>query len=230
MDADAQGFSVRLGLAASLVAVLAGAALVLAVPVLRDAASSALSGDAGALREQLRDAGAGGVALLLGLMLLHAVVWYPAEIPTAAAGFVYGFWLALPLMVAGWLLSALCTYALGRHAGRPLLHRLAGAERFARAEAALTRGGAPALLAARLIPVVPFSLVGLVAGAARVPLWRFTWTTVVGFLPLTVVITLLGSRLEDLSLRDPVLWLALVPVLVLLAVSRPLARRMRVPA
>jgi uncharacterized membrane protein YdjX (TVP38/TMEM64 family) len=72
--------------------------------------------------------------------------------------------------------------------------------------------------------------VGLVAGAARVPLWRFTWTTVVGFLPLTVVITLLGSRLEDLSLRDPVLWLALVPLLVLVAVSRPLARRMRVPA
>ena len=230
MDADAHPFSVRLGLAASLVAVLAGAAVVLTVPVLRDAASAALSGDAGALREQLRNAGAGGVALLLGLMLLHAVVWYPAEIPTAAAGFVYGFWLALPLMVAGWLLSALGTYALGRHAGRPLLHRLAGAARFARAEAALSRGGAPALLAARLIPVVPFSLVGLVAGAARVPLWRFTWTTVVGFLPLTAVITLLGSRLEDLSLRDPVLWLALVPLLVLVAVSRPLARRMRVPA
>ena len=52
----------------------------------------------------------------------------------------------------------------------------------------------------------------------------------VGFLPLTAVITLLGSRLEDLSLRDPILWLALVPLLVLVAVSRPLARRMRVPA
>jgi uncharacterized membrane protein YdjX (TVP38/TMEM64 family) len=168
--------------------------------------------------------------VLLALMLLHAVVWYPAEIPTAAAGFVYGFWAALPIVVLGWLLSALGTYALGRHAGRPALHRLAGAARFRRAEAALHRGGAGALLAARLIPVVPFSLVGLVAGAARVPVWRFTWTTVVGFLPLASVMTLLGSRLEDLSLRDPLVWLALAPLAVLLAVTRPLARRVRTPA
>lgn len=230
VDAHPTGLPVALGLASTALAVAAGAAVVLAVPELREAAGSALSGDAGALREQLRAAGMGGVALLLGLMLVHAVVWYPAEIPTAAAGFVYGFWLALPLVVAGWLLSALGTYALGRHAGRPLLRRLAGTERFRRAEEALARGGAGALLAARLIPVVPFSLVGLIAGAAHVPVWRFAWTTVLGFLPLTVVMTLLGSRLEEPSLRDPVLWLALVPLLVLLAASRPLARRMRAPA
>jgi hypothetical protein len=42
--------------------------------------------------------------------------------------------------------------------------------------------------------------------------------------------TLLGSRLEDLSLRDPLVWLALAPLVVLLALSRPLARRMRAPA
>jgi uncharacterized membrane protein YdjX (TVP38/TMEM64 family) len=230
VHADPTALAVRAGLAGAALAVAAGAAVVLAVPALREAAGAALAGDAGELRTQLRDAGAAGVALLLGLMLLHAVVWYPAEIPTAAAGFVYGFWLALPIVVAGWLLSALGTYALGRHAGRPLLHRLAGRDRFRRAEEALARGGAGALLAARLIPVVPFSLVGLVAGAARVPVWRFAWTTVVGFLPLMVVMTLLGSRLEEPSLRDPVLWLALVPVVVLLAVSRPLVRRMRAAA
>lgn len=227
MDDPRTASPVRLSVAATALAVAAGAALVMAVPALREAAGAAVTGDAQELRAQLRDAGAGGVALLLGLMLVHAVVWYPAEIPTAAAGFVYGFWAALPMVVAGWLLSALGTYALGRHAGRPLLHRLAGAARLRRAEEGLARGGAGALLAARLIPVVPFSLVGLVAGAARVPLWRFAWTTVVGFLPLMVVMTLLGSRLEELSLRDPVLWLALAPVVALLAVSRPLARRMR---
>jgi len=220
---------VRTGLLACGAAVLAGTVVVLAVPALREAAGAALSADAGALREQLREAGAAGVLLLLGLMLLHAVVWYPAEIPTAAAGFVYGFWTALPLAMAGWLLSALATYALGRHGGRPLLHRLAGAERFGRAEEALHRGGVGVLLAARLIPVMPFSLVSLVAGAARIPVWRFTWTTAVGFLPLTAVMTLLGSRLQELSLSDPILWLALAPLVVLLAVSRPLARRLRVP-
>ena len=162
-------------------------------------------------------------------MLAHAVIPYPAEIPTAAAGFVYGFALALPIIVAGWLVSALATYAIGRFGARSLLHRLAGEQRFANAERAVLRGGAPVLLAARLVPVVPFSLTGYVAGAASVPLWRFSWTTVVGFLPLTVVFVLLGSRLEELSLSDPLLYAALAPILLLLFAAKPLARRMRTP-
>lgn len=212
------------------IAAIAVAGLVLwTVDPLHDAAGFALRGDTTGLRDQLRDLGGWGVLVLLGVVLAHAVVPYPAEIPTAAAGFVYGFALALPIIVAGWLMSGLATYAIGRFAGRSLLYRLAGERRFARAEQAVLRGGAPVLLAARLVPVVPFSLTGYVAGAASVPLWRFTWTTVVGFLPLTVVFVLLGSRLEELSLSDPLLYAALAPILALLFAARPLARRMRAP-
>ena len=57
-------------------------------------------------------------------------------------------------------------------------------------EDAIDRGGATLLLAARLVPIVPFSLTGIVAGAARVPLWRFTWTTAVGYLPITAYLRL----------------------------------------
>jgi len=116
---------------------------------------------------------------------------------------------------------------MGRYAGRSLLHRLAGERRFGTAEATVLRGGATVLLAARLVPIVPFSLTGYVAGAARVPLRRFAWTTVVGFLPLTLVFVLLGSRLQSLSLSDPLLYMALAPILALLLLARPLARRIR---
>ena len=87
-------------------------------------------------------------------------------------------------MLAGWLLSALATYAIGRGAARPLLQRLAGEERLEEGARLVERGGITALLAARLIPIVPYSAVGYVAGAAQVPLWRFAWTTVVGSVPL----------------------------------------------
>ena len=215
------GFAAVVALAAAIVAV------VLSVPAVHDGARHAISGDTGALRRDLRGLGATSVLVLLALMLLHVVVWFPAEILMAAAGFVYGFWLALPIVLGGWLLSALASYALGRYAGRPLLHRIAGRERFERAERAVIRGGWPALLAARLVPVVPFSLTGYVAGAARVRVWTFAWTTVVGYIPLCAVVTLLGSRLQSLSLEDPLLWLALVPVALLLLAVRPLARRLR---
>lgn len=210
-------------------AVLVAGLVVWLVPPLREAAGFALRGDSSGLRDQLRDLGTAGVLVLIGVMLAHAVIWYPAEIPTAAAGFVYGFGLALPIVVVGWWLSALLTYAMGRWAGRALLHRLAGERRFASAERTILRGGAPVLLAARLVPVVPFSLTGYVAGAARVGVWRFSWTTVLGFLPLTLVFVLLGSRLEELSLSDPLLYVALAPILALLAFARPLHRRLRAP-
>ncbi len=197
---------------------------------LHEAATFALQGDTKGLRDHLRDLGAWGALVLVAITLVHAVVPYPAEIPTAAAGFVYGFAVALPIVVAAWLLSALATYAIGRYAGRSLLFRIADEQRFRRAEAIVLRGGAPVLLAARLVPVVPFSLTGYVAGAARVPLWLFSWTTVVGILPLTIVFVFLGSRLQELSLTDPLLYLALAPIAVLLLAARPLARRMRAPA
>lgn len=225
-DRDRHGSRMELTVVALVAAVLG--ALVLAVPELHDAARSAVAGDTESLRSELRGQGATGAGVLFVLMLVHVVVWYPSEIVTAAAGFLYGFWVALPFVLAGWLVSALGSYALGRYAGRPLLHRIAGRERFERAERVVARGGWPVLMAARLVPIVPFSLVGYVAGAARIRLWTFAWTTVVGFLPLSIVVTLLGSRLQALSLEDPVVWLALVPVALLLLAVRPLVRRLRV--
>ena len=55
----------------------------------------------------------------------------------------------------------------------------------------------------RLIPIFPFSIVCYAAGAARVPLWRFVWTTTVGYLPITAISVYFGTRLEGLSLTDP---------------------------
>jgi uncharacterized membrane protein YdjX (TVP38/TMEM64 family) len=217
----------RIGLLGVLAAGAVLATLILLVPALHDAAASAISGDAEGLRRQLRDLGVWSLAVILVLMLVHVVVWYPSEIVTATAGFVYGFWLAMPIVLGGWLLSALGSYALGRYAGRPLLHRIAGQRRFERAERAVARGGWPLLMAARLVPIVPFSLVGYVAGATRISVWTFAWTTVVGFIPLSVVVTLLGSRLHSLSIDDPVLWLALIPAALLLLAGRPLVRGLR---
>jgi len=179
------------------------AALVLAVPALRDAASAAIHGDTAEVRHQIKSLGVAGPLLIVVLALLHAVVFYPAEIVDAAAGFAYGFFPALVLTLTGWLLSGLLCFYVGRGVARPLLDRWLGTERFERTEAAIEHGGPTLLLAVRLIPIFPFSLVSYAAGAARVPVWRFAWTTVVGYLPITALAVYFGTRLEGLSLTDP---------------------------
>jgi uncharacterized membrane protein YdjX (TVP38/TMEM64 family) len=194
-----------------------GVAVIAIVPELRHCVSLALHGQFAGLRSYIRALGAGGLALLLGLMVGHAIVWYPSEIITATGGYVYGFGPGLALVVVGWLLGALLSYALGRSVGRPLLQRILG-PRFGSLTATMERGGTSLLLSGRLIPIVPFALVGYAAGATHVDLWRFSWTTVVGYLPLTAAVAYLGSKAQTLSINDPLLWVA-VAVLVALLLS-----------
>jgi uncharacterized membrane protein YdjX (TVP38/TMEM64 family) len=183
------------------IALIAG--LIALVPDLRQALSAAFRGDNAAVREEIDDLGAWGPLLILALTLIHAVVFFPAEIVDAAAGYAYGFFPALALVMAGWLLSALLAYAIGASVGRPLLGRWLGKERFERIEAKVERGGVTLLIGLRLVPIFPFSLICYAAGAARVPVWRYTWTTAVGYLPITAVAVYLGTQLESISITDP---------------------------
>jgi uncharacterized membrane protein YdjX (TVP38/TMEM64 family) len=204
--------------------------LALQVPALHDALGHVLDGETDALRDQLRELGILGALVLVALVLVHTVVPYPAELALAVAGYVYGFWIGVPLMLVAWLGTGLLGYALGRSVGFPAARRLFGAERLVRTESLLNRAGAFPLLASRLVPVVPFTLASVVAGALHVPVVRFAWTTVVGYVPLTCAVVLLGGRLEHLSLGDPVLWAVVVLVLGLLAGARPVLRRLEGPA
>jgi uncharacterized membrane protein YdjX (TVP38/TMEM64 family) len=205
------------------VALLAG--LVFAVPALHDAAIAAIHGDSAEVRTQLKSLGVAGPLLIVALALIHAVVFYPAEIVDAAAGFAYGFFPALALTMSAWLLSAMLCYAVGRSLARPLLERWLGGERFDRAEAMIERGGVTLLIAVRLIPIFPFSLMCYAAGAARVPVWRYLWTTAVGYLPITAISVYFGTRLEGLGLTDPLVLGTAAALLALLLAGHWVVRR-----
>lgn len=187
----------EIGITLAGVALLAG--LVFAIPALHEAALAAIHGETDKVQSEIASLGIAGPLLILALTLIHAVLFYPAEIVDAAAGLAYGFLPALLLMMLGWVLSGLACFFVGRSVARPLLDRWFGSERFERIEARIERGGAKALIAARLIPIFPFSIVCYAAGAARVPAWRFTWTTAVGYLPITALSVYFGTRLDLLS-------------------------------
>jgi uncharacterized membrane protein YdjX (TVP38/TMEM64 family) len=200
---------------------------VLTVDPVREAVGHALHGDVGALQTQLRGYGAWGALVLVALILAHAVVFFPAEIANGTAGLVFGFWVALPIVLVAWTLSGLIAYALGAALGHPIAVKLAGDRRVEQAEQVIERGGVTALLLCRLVPFVPFSLVGYIAGALEIPLWRYTWTTFVGVLPITAAATYLGHALDDLSASDPLLWVAIAVVVILAVLSVVSARRLR---
>ncbi|HVW46974.1 MAG TPA: VTT domain-containing protein [Solirubrobacterales bacterium] len=199
--------------------------LVLLVPALRHAAIAAVHGETSEVRHQIKSLGVGGPLIIVGLGVLHSVVPYPAEIVNAASGFAYGFWVGLGIVVLGWMVSAVICYWVGTGVARPLLDRFFGASRFARFERMVDRGGITLLIALRLLPIVPFSLISYAAGAARVPFHRYCWTTAVGFLPITALAVYLGTRLEGISASDPAVIGALLGAVVLILLANWIIRR-----
>ena len=145
----------RVTILAAVLAALALTAGLVAVDPIRDAVAAAFRGDLEAMREELDALGAAAALVLLGIALVHVVVPFPAEFPTAAAGFVLGFAVALPLMVFAWTISCVAAYLLARVLGPPVLERLAGEERMQRADRLIARGGWPMLVLAPADPGDP---------------------------------------------------------------------------
>jgi len=192
------------------------------VDPLRGVANAALAGNGDLVRSRTQALGAAGALVLLALVLAHAVIPYPAELTTAAAGYVYGFAAGWALMMLSWFLCALLAYEIARGAGRRAVRRVIGPRRLAAAQEFVRRGGATGLLAARFLPLVPFNATCYAAGLAEVARPRYAWTTVVGIAPFTLLVAYLGSRLQTLSLTDWRLWLVTGLLLALLLAAHRL--------
>jgi uncharacterized membrane protein YdjX (TVP38/TMEM64 family) len=218
------GWGTWAGLAVTLAGIVAIAILIITIDPLREAVGEAISGNTDELRDELRDLAAGPL-IVFALCLIHAFLWYPTEIVNTASGFVYGFWASVPLLMAGWMANALLTWWLGQTLARPVLSKAVGEQRWCEAERMIASGGATLLLAVRLIPIMPFSLTGYVAGAARVPLGRFVWTSAVGYAPITIFFIYVGSRLDSFSPTDPAILAGTAVLIGLLFAARWVRRR-----
>jgi uncharacterized membrane protein YdjX (TVP38/TMEM64 family) len=193
----------------------------------RTIVSAVVHGDSKVLRSELLDLGFGGVLVLLAVILSHAIVPFPTELVSAAAGYVYGFWGAMPMLLAFWVASALLAYWLAERFGRPLARRVVGQRKLGQAERFVRRSGVVPLISVRLIPFVPYNAVCYAAGIVRVPVWRFAWTTFVGLIPLTALVTYLGSRLKQPNFGDWRIWVAVAAFVAVAVAAQVLDRRLR---
>ena len=109
--------------------------------------------------------------------------------------------------------SALATYGAGRGLGRNRLRNIVG-PRMNRIGKGIGKRGVPAVAAIRLVPIAPFTLVNLVAGALRIPVLDYTLGTILGLAPGIIVLSVMGDRvfalLADPSLTDLAIVLAAI--------------------
>lgn len=149
--------------------------------------------------------GAWGPAMALGLFMVLGLIAFPVNVLILATAAAFGIWPGLAYATVGALVSALLTYLVGRRVGPAVLRKLLG-PRINRISRSIARNGVMAVTMVRLMPIAPFTLVNLVAGAIRIPLLDYMVGTALGLAPGLVLMTALGDRLlrimTDPSLKD----------------------------
>jgi phospholipase D1/2 len=158
--------------------------------------------------------------LVVAVFLAGGLIAFPVNLLIAATAAAFGPVLGFVYAAAGTMLSAVVTYGIGAWFGRDALFALLG-PRLSRIRAQIAERGILAVAAVRVVPVAPFTLVNVVAGASQIRLADYLIGTAVGMAPGLVVMSALGHQIL-LIFTDPsprhfallaaaiALWLALI--------------------
>jgi phospholipase D1/2 len=132
-------------------------------------------------------------------------VMFPRPLITLASVIAFGPWLGFLYSLIGIVSAAVVTYFTGRRMRRDTVRRLAG-PKIKRMVDVLRKHGLLAMSLLRLVPIAPFFVVGIVAGAVRLKLWHLAVGTAVGMLPGTLAATIFGDQLEHALAGGRINW------------------------
>ncbi len=156
----------------------------------------------------------GPVAATLAFALAMTVA-VPLTFLTLVALVAFGPWAGFACAVGGALLGAVASYGVGAYLGHAVLVRLAG-PRINLLSQRLARRGLIAVILVRLVPVAPFAVVNMVAGASHIRLRDLVLGTAIGITPGTLAMMLFVDQITA-ALRAPTVWtFVLLGVTVLL--------------
>lgn len=116
----------------------------------------------------------------------------PTALLTVVGGALLGLAVALPATLVGAVLGATVAFGLARVLGREAVSRVGGA-RVRALEERVRRHGFATVLAARLLPLVPFSTANFAFGLTSVRLASYVTATALGIVPGTTVYVAVGA-------------------------------------
>lgn len=131
----------------------------------------------------------------------------------------FGPWAGAACCLAGALMGACLSYGLGRFLGREALEHFGGM-RVNALSRGLARRGVLAVIVVRLVPVAPFAVVNMIAGASHIRLRDLMMGTTIGMMPSTIAMMIFLEQII-VALRQPTalrVWMVVL-TLVLIAMG-----------
>jgi phospholipase D1/2 len=148
----------------------------------------------------LRDNPARPLIILIAYVI-GSLIMFPITVLILATAIVFGPLLGSAYSFAGCLLGAAVTYAVGYLVGKDVVQRLAG-RKWKRVEREMGRSGVMAVTAIRLVPIAPFTVVNIVSGAFKVPIWDYFIGSVLGLAPGILVTNFFAHQFAR-AIRNP---------------------------
>jgi phosphatidylserine/phosphatidylglycerophosphate/cardiolipin synthase-like enzyme/uncharacterized membrane protein YdjX (TVP38/TMEM64 family) len=132
--------------------------------------------------------------IVIALFVIGGLLVFPVLLLIAATAAAFGPWLGFAYAASGALASAVVTYGVGAFIGARTLDSVLG-PRLNRIRRSIARRGVLAIAAVRMVPVAPFTLVNMVAGASRIRLLDYLLGTAIGMAPGLILMSALGYQI-----------------------------------
>jgi uncharacterized membrane protein YdjX (TVP38/TMEM64 family) len=152
--------------------------------------------------------------VVVAAFVIGGLVCFPLTALIAATAAAFGPWFGFAYAFVGAMASAVVVYGVGAAIGKRTLRDILG-PRLNRVRQRVAQRGVLAVVAVRLIPIAPYSIVNLVAGASGISLIDFIAGTLIGLAPGMLVISALGHQLARILVAPTATDLALLAAAVI---------------
>lgn len=171
------------------------------------------------LADYFRSLGIWAPFISIALMIAQGIIApLPAFVITAANGLAFGIPLGIIISWTGGMAAALVMFLLARILGASFVEKITKkSDLLAKANRYSGENGFFLILVARIIPIVSFDLISLIAGLSNIKFRSFVIATGIGQIPGTVLYTIVGHDIANLDqYQDRFIWTSIVLVAFLI--------------
>ena len=153
----------------------------------------------------------GPLVLILAMIAQMFLLVIPTILLMVVSVLAYGpLWGSVIILIAVFAASSV-GYFIGRYFGQTVVMKLLGQQTENKIEQFIENYGFWAVIVTRLNPFLSNDAISFVGGMLKMGYWRFIGATMVGILPLTIFIAVLGKSTEQL--KTGLFWGSLVSLI-----------------
>ncbi|WP_143960944.1 TVP38/TMEM64 family protein [Litoribacter populi] len=198
----------------SLVLVLGSVLLYFTIPAVKDFVTEAYevlsSGDENRISEWVDQFGwTGPLVLIMAMTAQMVVLVVPTPLVMVVSVLAYGPIIGSAIILAGIFIASSIAYALGSALGNPMVEKFLGSKSKNNIKGFLLDYGFWAVVVVRFSPFLSNDAISLVAGIMKMGYWKFIGATMLGILPLTLLIAYFE---EAERLRTGLIWIGTISI------------------